>query len=458
VGTLAATGMLALLLLGTSLLMASGSTNASPATPAMASPHATLLSTGPHASWAWGAESEIALSSSYVGAYNTSQALTGGNLTPQGAYIAVQESIGVGYAVYAVVNASTPSAGHLYVTVQAAEWKALRISIAASGTFPAAGTYGPNASRPLSLMNVSLRANVTELSAIVAYLNLTTGPNGSLSLNDEHIAALQGINISLVAHSFPNVTQSSSGNTTIRYDSGSIALSEWAAADERANFTPALPLVQGPLYVGKTWNASGTVSFTGTIAYANRLSVALPGGTQGTISNRSVAHVNATVPYAVTFEVTGTRTVFDPNGTAETDYVIQYGDGSGPSGVVVTDGLVVLPAAPSGQKAGVAQAFPEHPAAAPASGPVVASSRSLYSPHRGITDSQESVPTSGDTVTAAPLSPSSAMAHIAALGTPVAPTTAAPTTGGIGGLLVLIVVGAGIGAVVGVAWRRRHPY
>ncbi|MCI4370915.1 MAG: hypothetical protein L3J81_06275, partial [Thermoplasmata archaeon] len=42
---------------------------------------------GPSESWAWGALANFSASVQYVGAYNSSSNLTGGNLTSSGAYV-----------------------------------------------------------------------------------------------------------------------------------------------------------------------------------------------------------------------------------------------------------------------------------------------------------------------------------------------------------------------------------
>ena len=247
----------------------------------------------------------------FVGAYNATQAMTGGNLTSTGAYVVVDESVGMGYAAYAILNVSTPSHGHLFVTLQAAELRVLAIHVAATGSFPVAGNYSANATPPLTPMNVSLAATVVVLDAYRAYVNLTTGPNGSVSLNDEHVRVLRGVNISLAAMDFPNVTTTVGGGHSIKYTTGAIVVRGWVAEDLSANFTPALRIVEGPLHVGKNWTTNPTVRFQGTVAYASLVAVQLPNGVAAQQMQSGSATLNATANVSLVFTVIGVKTVYD---------------------------------------------------------------------------------------------------------------------------------------------------
>jgi len=187
---------------------------------------------GPSETWAWGALANFSASIQYVGAYNNSQNLTGGNLTSSGAYVALDESVGLSYATYVVVNASTPSAGTRFVQVDAAELRAERVDVAAAGTFPVAGNYTPNATIPLANQNFSLHASIVVLDLAAAYLNFTTGANGSLALRDEHVQFAEGVNVSLDARRFPNVTRDAAGDVGIRYVTGAIGQTRAALVDD----------------------------------------------------------------------------------------------------------------------------------------------------------------------------------------------------------------------------------
>jgi len=410
---------------------------------------------GPNATWAWGAAANLSITARYVGAYNSSQALTGGNLTNSGAYISVYEAANVAYAVYAIVTVTSPTTGHLYVTVESAEYRAEAITVVASGTFPAPGVYGANATPPLVPMNISLAAKVETLTAYAAYLNLTTGPNGSLSLNDEHVEALKAMNVSLSAINFPNVTRLASGAEQIRYDTGSVSAAAYVAESLKAWFHPAIPVVRGPLSVGKSWTASSNVSFQGWAAYAEVVH-ASSGGSSASASKSGGASMNATGSVVLTFTVTGTKTVYLPDGSTEVDYVIAYQDASGSGGVFLANGLLVLPAKDPTHAAGLPQAVPEHAASAPLAQSAAPSGSLLYSPRHQMVDGQQASPGGSTVVTAAPLSPAQAKASMHQLGQPAAPTP--PSVGGspIGAMVaVAFVVGGLIGGPLLLRSARR---
>jgi hypothetical protein len=411
---------------------------------------------GPSESWAWGALANFSASVQYVGAYNNSENLTGGNLTSSGAYVALDESVGLEYAAYVVVNASTPSTGTRYVQVDAAELRAEHVDVAATGTFPVAGNYTPNATIPLAAQNFSLSASVVVLDLAAAYLNFTTGANGSLALANEHVEFVEGVNISLDAHQFPNVTRDAMGDVGIRYVSGAIAASAWLVENLSASFSPALPLVEGPLFVGKSWNADANASFEGTVAWAETVHAVTASGTTAAASTSGSASANATVPVALSCSVVGTAVVRYPNGTPETDDVIACTNATGSPAYLAADGLLVLPASNPSSSAGLDQAVPEHPASSPANPSSQARGESLYSPAHGLAASERASPSAGESVTASPMTPTAAHAAMRGLGTPVWPAPAAwqPSAG----LIVAVVAVSAlstVGLLVVLARRNR---
>jgi hypothetical protein len=411
---------------------------------------------GPSATWAWGALANFSASVQYVGAYNASQNLTGGNLTSSGAYVALDESVGLQYAAFVVVNATTPSATDRYVQVDAAELRVEHIAVAASGTFPVAGNYSAGAAIPLAPMNFSLAASVAVLDLAAAYLNFTTGPNGSLALANEHVEYAQAVNISLSANQFPNVTRDAAGNVGIKYVTASIVASAWQIENLSATFSPALPLVVGPLFVGKSWNATSTASFNGSVAWAETIHATSATGATGAMSTSGSASARATVPVALSCDVLGTAVVRYPNGTPETDYVIACANATGSEAYLSANGLVVLPTTNSTASHGLAAAVPVHAATAPASPAARTTGASLYSPSKHMAASERGSPSAGEQVTASPMSDSAARAGIHGLGTPERP---APVSAHGSVLVAAVVVGVvalvALGAIVVVARRQR---
>jgi hypothetical protein len=453
-------GVLTLLVLlgGATLFLAFGGAPATAATPtdprSIAPMASSSVASGPSGSWAWGAVSNVSISASFLGAYNASEALIGSNLTTSGAYLAVDETASLGYAVYAIVNLTSPNATTRYVTVQAAELQAMRLNLAATGTFPVAGTYATGAATPLAPMNISLAASVEVLSVYLAYVNYTAGPNGSLAVVNEHVAFARAVNISLAAVNFPNVTSTSPGTTTLKYVTGAITEQAYVAIDLRANFTPALPIVEGPLFVGKSWWANSTVAFRGVASYASLVSAKTGTGATYQAANSGAVAVNVTSAVHLHLAVTGRTTIVYPNGQNETDYVITVENGNG-SSVLVANGLVVLPGQDPTHSAGVTSAVAEHPAAAAATPATAAPTRALYSPTRHMVDSQQTTPSSGKSVTAVPLAVADAKASMRSLGQPARPTPA--TSGNAAAVLVLLLLVGGGATVVLVRRARRRP-
>ncbi|MCI4356043.1 MAG: hypothetical protein L3K18_02710 [Thermoplasmata archaeon] len=417
---------------------------------------ATASSTGPSESWAWGAVANFSASVQYVGAYNNSQNLTGGNLTSSGAYVALDESVGLEYATYVIVNATTPSPSVRHVQISAAELRAEHVALAASGTFPQPGNYSANASIPIAPRNISLAASVAVLQVAVAFLNFSTGSNGSLALSDEHVEFAEGVNISLAASQFPNVTRDAAGDMSVRYTSGSIQASAWMIENLTATFSPALPLVEGPLFVGKSWNASSNATFVGTAAWAETVHYLAPNGRTAAASQSGSASANATAPVALACRVAGTTVVRYPDGSAETDDVIACTNATGSSTYLAANGLVVLPSANPNATNGLVAAVPERPASAPASQSVEAKGASVYSPSHRFATSEKASPSPGESVTASPMSPAAAQRSIHELGTPTRPAPAPwePSAALILGVMVATAIGS-ILLVVALA-RRQH--
>ncbi len=417
-----------------------GGAAAAPIAPGIVRPMGAAIPAA--AEWAWGAEANLSYAATYEGGFNAST-LAAGNVTTTGAAVALSESLGVEYAVYVVVNATSPSPGNLSLHLAAAEYRALAISLAGSGDFPAAGVYNSSTLPPLVARNLSLVASVRVLNAESAFLNLTTGPNGSLALDNEHIASLRAVNLSLAASDLPNLTRDAAGDLHVRYVTASYSARGYVAQDLAATFAPALPLVEGPLRVGKNWTAATNASFVGADAYAAEFTASTPANGSAHWGQSGTVSANATDRLDLTFAVIGARTVYLPGGTSETDYEISAVPSGGNASVYVVDGLLVLPAADPTNAAGIPAAVPASPASAPTTASDQPVSRSLYSTQRGLPDSQVSSPEPSGSVAAAPVAPSTADAAIAELRAPG--PTAAPHPGGASlggyGLAAMLIVG-----------------
>lgn len=415
-----------------------------------------LVTSYPSESWAWGAAANLSLQYTLAGAYNGLSSIGGGNLTENGTYVVLHEAGAIGYAVYVVVAAQGGPNGSLYVTVHAEEYAAEQFAVAASGTFPAAGTY--NATTPIHLvpMNFSLNASVATLTAVSGYLNYTSGTNGTVLLLNEHLEVLKGIALSLTANQYPNVTRDSSGNTVLKYVSGSVAEDAWVAVNFSAAFNPAFVLVQAPVQIGENWLTNSTATVNGTVAFAAQYAASVPGGPSGQWSQSGSSHLSTTAAISMECNVVGTQTVRLPDGSTETDYVIEYTVESGSSNWTVADGLFLLPGGNGSSTSVVSAAVPEEPAKASmsASPSSAASARSLYSPAKGLPDSGKSNPSGAGPVTAAPMSPAaatSAMTHLRS------PHVDLPGPAGIGAGIVLLAVTAIGASLVGILlWHRRQ--
>jgi hypothetical protein len=458
-GAAAALGVavaLAMLVIPTALANAGAVGSAPPSrlTPAVTVP-------GPGESWAWGALANVSASVQYFGVYNHSLNLTGGSWTPSGSGIALNESFGLQYAAYAVLNATSPNASNRFVELQAAELRAEHVSLAARGTFPLAGNYSANATIPLAPTNFSVALSEEVLDVVHAFLNFSTGANGSLALENEHLAFLEGVNLSLDAHQFPNVTQGAGGSVSIRYVSGAISLGAWRYENVSASFSPALALVEGPLSVGKNWTATSNATFAGSVAWAEAIHARSPTGGTASAGTAGEVAVQTSAPVSLACADVGTTTVRMPDGTVENDSDIACTNATGSPTYLATDGLIVLPSSDPSGSAGVDQAVPEQPASAPAAPANAVRSSTLYSPSRQFVDSTRSTPQPGDSVTASPMSPDAATSAMHALGAP-APPSASPSHSGAGAIVVIALAIAGVVAVSAVAISevraRRRQY
>ncbi len=445
----------ALLAVTAVVLVPGGPGGATAAAPRAASFEPMAATAAATSTWAWGAEANLSYAASYVGAFNASTAGATGNLTTTGAAVSLSESLGVRYAAYAVVNATTPSPGNLSLQLAAAEYRAMAITVAGSGDFPVAGVYNNSTLPPLSPRNVSLVASVEVLNAFAAFLNLTTGPNGSLALENEHVTTLRAVNLSLAAVDLPNVTRTAAGDVAIRYVTGSYSAQAYVAQDLNATFVPAVPLVRGPLFLGENWTATTDASFVGAAAYAARFSATIPGNGTASWGQSGTVSANATDRLTLDFSVVGQRTVYRPGGASQTDYEIAVTSSGGNASAYLVDGLVILPVADPAHAAGIPASVPSSAASGPTTTSDQPTSRSLVSTRSGLPDSQVSAPVAGSSVAAAPVAPATADAAIAALRapTPTAERAAGPAVPaaavGLGALLT-----AGFAVFVGFAVRR----
>lgn len=414
----------------------------------------TASGAAPNDTWAWGAAANVSFDAVYVGAYNSSLNLTAGNLSMSGAFVAVNESVRVGFAAYAVIQATSPTTTSRYVEVRAVEARELAIALVASGTFPVAGTYGPTSPVPLATTSFSLTGREVVVQAYAAFLNFSTGANGSAALENEHVGAYEGLNLSLAEVNYPNVTAGPNGTETLTYQSAALSAQGYVAETFNASFTPALPVVEGPLSLGKSWNATSTVAFTGSAAYRAVVTFAA-NGARASQSASAVASVNATGPISVRFAVTNATSLRFPDGSTETVYVITASEGTSATQYPVWDGLFVLPAGDPTHAAGVAPAVHARPAAAPLAAPSGPATAAVVAPSTGLPVSVRASPSAGATVTGAPMTPQAAEAGLQHLGTPH-PPSAPPVDGGpVGAVVLVAAVSVALALTAGFALGRR---
>jgi hypothetical protein len=412
----------------------------------------------PNATWAWGAAANLSFGLVYVGAYNHSLNLTAGNLSMTGAYVAVNESARIGFAAYAIVTAKSPTPSTRFVEVRAVEARELAFDLAAQGTFPVAGTYGPTSAVPLANTSFGLAAKEVVVSAFVGYLNFTTNAS-AVALSNEHLRSFTGINVSLTAVNFPNVTAGANGTVVLSYKSGALSAHGYVASELNASFLPALPVLELPLAVGKSWNASSVATVTGRSVYDTVITAQL-GSARVSQSSSGAASLNATGKIDLAFRVTNSTTVRFPDGSTEQDYVVTATSGGHSSPYSVWDGLLVVPSTDATHAAGVAPAVSARPASAPLAAPSGPPTSAVVSPSRNLPVSVVARPNAGSAVQGAPMTPQAAEARIRHLGTPQPP--AAPSTpGGLGfaGIVALtgivVVVSTGTGYILGRARSRR---
>jgi hypothetical protein len=453
-GWLALAGVCAIVVLLGLTTVATGAQAASPGSSARVSTM-SVAATGASSSWAWGAAANLSIAYDFVGAYNNSSTFGGGNLTENGVFVALAERAAIGYANYVVVTAQSSSQGRIFVTVHGEDYAAEQMNIAANGTFPAAGTYNTTTPVQLVPMNFSLSASVATLTAVAGYLNYTSGSNGSLALDNEHLSVVKGIALSLNADDYPNVTANPNGSTVLRYVSGSVAEDAWVAENFTAAFSPGFPLIEGPLQVGTNWVASSTASVNGTAAYAAQYVASAPGGASVHSSEAGATALSTSAVVSTDCSVIGTQSVRLPNGTSESDYVIQYAVNPGSSNWTVADGLFVLPGGNGSSTSTVAEAVPEHPVhSAVTSAAPSDSARSLYSTARGLPDSELANPSGAGTVTASPMTPAQATAAMDRLATPHVDLGGTQAVN-LGFLLVAVLV-VTVSLIGIVLWHRRQ--
>ncbi|MCI4363739.1 MAG: hypothetical protein L3K13_05480 [Thermoplasmata archaeon] len=422
----------------------------------------TAAGTTPTASWAWGAAENASAHVAYVGAYTASLNLSGGNLTKIGAYVAVNESFSAGYLAYAMVNVTSPSSSARSVEAAAVELRSVQGAIGIAGTLPVAGTYAPGAYVPLAPTTSALWLSEGVANAYLAFANYTVGPNGSLSLANEHVEVWEAINVSLVASNFPNSTLDANGSTTVKYVTASVNEAGWVGENLTASFSPALLVSEAPLSVGESWNASTQATFVGTAAYAS----AITGSSNGTtisVKNAGAASLNASVPLTFEFTVTGKETLGLPNGTTETGYTVAYSQGGSSCSYRVFDGLVVLPSSDGTKAGGLQPETPVRPASAPLEPSAAPVTRAVVARSEPLPIASESHPSNGPALLAAPVSTATAQAEIHHTGTPSLPALPTPSTGrasGASALLPLLLLG-GLVVVVGgffvLEARRARP-
>jgi hypothetical protein len=406
----------ALAFLSVALLPMAGATAVTGATP-LAS---VATTTGPVASWAWGAAENESVHLAYVGAFSSSLNLTGGNWTRPGAYVAVNESFSAGYLAYAMVNVTSPSSSARSVEAAAVELRSVQGAIGIAGTLPVAGTYAPGASVPLTPTSSSLWLSEGVANAYLAFANYSVGPNGSLSLANEHVEVWEAISVSLAASNFPNSTLDANGSTTLKYVTASVNEVGWVAENLTASFSPALLVSEAPLSVGESWNASTQATFVGAAAYASAVSGS-ENGTTVSVENAGATSLNASVPLSFEFTVTGKETLGLPNGTTETGYSVAYTQGGSAGQYRVFDGLVVLPSSDGTQASGLQPETPVRPASAPLEPNAAPVTEAVLAQREPLPIASESQPSSGPALLAAPVSTATAQAEIHHTGTPSLP-------------------------------------
>ena len=439
-GGLSVLAVLGLCLLGPGLGAASAASGPHPVPPS------------PGVRWAWGVESNVSFSVAYVGAYNSSAPGLGGNLTVNGAAVAFSATATLTYAAYAVVQVQSSGNGSLSLEVAAAQYRGLSAQESIAGSLPVAGTYAPNTTPPLANQSASVALHEEVLDEARAFLNYTIGPNGSVALNDEHLQYARAVNLSLSAVHFPNVTAAPGGGYTLKYVSGTIGAQGYEAINLTGIFSPGLLLVNAPLTNGSRWTSVSNVTWNGTVAYASAMEASVPGGNSARTVQAASAHLVRHSQLVLNATVNGTRTIVLGNGSAQTDFVVDYTVSSVGGGASVVDGLYLLPSAnATSSSTGLVQVVPVRAATEPVRSQAGPATRALVPVHRTMPTGTEATPSGGSVITALPMDPNDAQRAMTHLGTPTPP---GPTTrSGFGVFAVILAVPA---VVVGAIALRRE--
>lgn len=370
--------------------------------------------------WAWGAVDNTTYTAEFAGAFADALNLTGGNFSAAGAFVVEAAQLHAELAAFTVINATAPSNSTRAVEAGAVALANYSGVLAVVGDLPAAGTYAPGAAVPLVNTTSYFVASILAVTAYVVFANYTLA-NGTLGLANEHLEAFTALNTTTIADHWPNVTADPNGSTTVSYTTAAFAEVAWVGEVLTVNFTPALPLAETPLYVGKTWNATTTANATGWAAYAAEAAYS-NGGSTATSASSGVTALNGTATLAFGFAVTGSETVIFPNGTSATGYAIaETEQGSSSGSYAFWDGLVVLPTSAPAPAGALRPATPFDAHAAGATATVVPTSAVVNSAGLPVTATST---VSGSRVAAAPVAPSSANARIVGTATPERPASA----------------------------------
>jgi hypothetical protein len=393
---------------------ASGTAGSSATTPAGAS-------TGV---WAWGAIEAVSDRAIYLGAYTDSLNLTSGNLSHSVGVIGELSQANASYLSYAVINATAPTTTTRSIETAAISEANYTAIVEINGTLPEVGTYAPGDPVPLVNTTGIYYASILAVSFYVGYANYTFS-NGTLALVNEHIAALEEVNETSILYHWPGYVNDANGSTTVTSTTaGAVALA-WVGESFASTFSPALPISESPLSVGKNWTATSKATIVGWDAYKTA-SAYRNGATNTSSAYSGAVSLNTTATLGFTFKVTGTETVVFPNGTTATGYAVTAtNNGTGSSAYTLWDGLAVLPASGGPAPPALAPAAPgaDVPYAAPG-GP---SSTSIVA-GSGFPVATSASVSASTVLSTAPLPTSQAQQAISSAGVPAAPVSAqAPT-------------------------------
>jgi len=409
-------------------------------------------------SWAWGASSSVTVTVHQVGAYNASSFGGSGNLTVAGAYVDLAATLTARQASYALVRATSPSAGNVSLQLSEAVFQGIALNETVQGALPVAGNYSANASIPLSNQTASVALSEEVLDVAAAFVNYTVSSNGSVALTNEHLAYDRYVNVSLDAHHFPNVTRNAGGGPVIRYNSGAITARGLEVLNLTGSFSPGLVLVQRPLTNSSHWTEVVRASWNGTVGYASSVSVNVPGGPHGKVKQGATAKFARSAPLNLSATANGTQGVLNPNGTRTTDTVVEYTLSAPGGGAQVVDGLFIVPSTNSTvTSTGLVNVIPEGPATSPITTSAGPRTAALVPASGGLPTGSVASLRTGGTMVASPMSPDSARAAM----TQLESSAASPSPGASGpGVAVAAVLGGaavvGVGAVL-VRRELRRP-